>query len=143
MNLACSDDDIKNGTCDDNHIRPTKEFVPMNGCTQTGKQFCEKHFGNDLVGGFPNRDANDGCTFDYSHTYFKCTECEDGYELINGACIAESGIGSIYYYRLRPIGIVFEETDDAIKLVSFENLGFYRGPYSFRSYRWEDAMAEV
>ena len=153
MNIACPEDARKYGiTCNDEYTMPTKEFVPMNGCTQEGKQVCEKHYGSDAyVGnqkwlkGYGHGDERDGCTWGYAHTYFKCTECEAGYTLKNGACVADSGIGSIYYYKDKPIGIVFEETQDTIKVVSLQNLGGLTFDYSYSptprgtSYYWEDA----
>ena len=153
MNIACPEDARKYGiTCNDEYTMPTKEFVPMNGCTQEGKQVCEKHYGSDAyVGnqkwlkGYGHGDERDGCTWGYAHTYFKCTECEAGYTLKNGACVADSGIGSIYYYKDKPIGIVFEETQDTVKVVSLQNLGGLTFDYSYSptprgtSYYWEDA----
>ena len=157
MNIGCPEDAWKYGiTCDDEYMKSTKEFVPMNGCTQAGKQVCEKHYGSDAyVGnqkwlkGLGYGDERDGCTRDYAHTYFKCTECEGGYTLKNGACVADSGVGSIYYYKgdeNKPIGIVFEETDDTIKIVSLYDLGGIKYDYSrgFTPYGtyyfWEDAI---
>ena len=153
MNIACPEDARKYGiTCNDEYTMPTKEFVPMNGCTQEGKQVCEKHYGSDAyVGnqkwlkGYGHGDERDGCTWGYAHTYFKCTECEADYTLKNGACVADSGIGSIYYYKDKPIGIVFEETQDTVKVVSLQNLGGLTFDYSYSptprgtSYYWEDA----
>ena len=161
MNIGCPDDAWKFGiTCNDEYMKSTKEFVPMNGCTQSGKQVCEKHYGSDSyvgnqewVDGYGNRDKRDGCTWDYAHTYFRCTECENGYTLKNGACVADSGIGSIYYYKNdknKPIGIVFEETEDTIKVVSLQDLGglTFRYPNSSIEahgtyYYWEEAMDAV
>ena len=179
MNLSCSYDEIKYGTCDNDDIRPTKEYVPMNGCKQEWKEFCEKHFGNDAYLGSQkwltglynggHGDARDGCSPYYYNTYFKCTKCEDGYELINDACIAKSGVGSICYHKrggtgcytydevkndtrnvYTPIGIIFKATSSADYIVSLENLGglgvddrHKAFDPRVKSYFWEEAKEDI
>jgi hypothetical protein len=55
-------------------------------------------------------------------TYYACTKCNSGYELIKGHCIAKSGVGSIYKRNGKPIGVVFYEDNNVIKVVSFYNV---------------------
>ena len=51
-----------------------------------------------------------------------CFECEEGYTLINSACVANNGVGSIYYHNGSAIGVVFYEDESVIKLIGLDNL---------------------
>jgi hypothetical protein len=156
MNVSCPEDAWKYGiTC---NTRDTLDKIPMNGCAQ--KDVCYKHYGNDayvgnqkwsneVIWGYKAGDKRDGCSFEPNFaTHLTCKACESGYTMINNACVADSGVGSIYKYNGKPIGIVFYEDADKVKIVSLENLGGVKYSYSSgqpgsdgTDYFWEDAIA--
>lgn len=113
--------------------------IKMSGCKRTDA--CFKHYGPDAyIGnqkwfdseawGYTAGDKRDGCApATNAQEYVTCLECEAGYHMVNNACIADSGVGSIYEYKGKPVGIVFYEDNEVIKLVSIENLGKPEIPY--------------
>ena len=136
------------------------EFT-MSGCKKYTA--CFKHYGDDAyignqkwsendpdwsMWGYGHGDMRDGCyPATNAQEYLKCEECETGYTEMNNACVADSGVGSIYKYNGKPVGIVFYEDADVMKVVSLENLGGVTNRYYTQAsssdgtaYYWEDAV---
>ena len=54
--------------------------------------------------------------------YYRYTRCNSGYTYQSGDCIRRYNIGDIYYYNGTPIGIVFYDDGETIKIVALTDI---------------------